>query len=125
VPVESNTTAITVVKRAKPQVYAPAPARRIVRTGAMLDVRGSGDPDEFYPETSRRLEESGTALIYACSGATGRVEGTPRVEKSSGSARLDQAAVRFAMHARYHPATEDGKPIPGCVKFNVVFRLTD
>ncbi len=126
VPVESSTTAITVVQKPKPQVYAPpAPVHRVVRGNAQIDIKGSGDPDEYYPETSRRLEETGTALVYACVGTNGRVDGTPRIDKSSGSSRLDQAAIRYASHARFRPATEDGKPVPGgCTKFNVTFRLT-
>jgi periplasmic protein TonB len=123
VPVETNTTAITVVKKAKPQVYAPV--HRAVRTYMSLDLRASGDPDEYYPDVSRRLNETGTAQVYACSGANGRIDGAPKIEHGSGSARLDQAALRYATHAKYHPATEDGKPVTGCVKFNVTFRLTD
>jgi periplasmic protein TonB len=125
VPVESNTTAITVVKKAKPQVYAPAPVHHAVMVNAQIDQRASGSTDDYYPETSRRLNETGTALIAACAATTGRIEGTPKIQKSSGSARLDQAAIRYAEHARYHPATEDGKPVPGCTRFYVTFRLTD
>jgi periplasmic protein TonB len=124
VPVETNTTAITVVQKPKPQVYAPAPVHKAVVRAASLDLRGSGDPDDYYPEASRRLEEQGTALVYACTGATGRIEGNPRIERSAGSARLDQAALRYAQHAKYRPETEDGKPVPGCLRFNVVFKLT-
>ncbi|HUN73617.1 MAG TPA: energy transducer TonB [Steroidobacteraceae bacterium] len=124
VPVETNTTAITVVRTPKPQAAPPAPVHRAVIRGAMIDVRGSGSTDDYYPEASRRLEEQGTALVYACAGTTGRIEGSPKVEKSSGSSRLDQAALRYAQHAHYHPATEDGKPIPGCTRFAVTFRLT-
>jgi periplasmic protein TonB len=125
VPVETNSTAITVVKKAKPQVYAPAPVHKAVVRYAEIDQKGSGDPDEYYPETSRRLEETGTALVYACVAANGRIDGAPKVQRSSGSARLDQAALRYAQHARYHPATEDGKAVAGCTRFNVTFRLTD
>jgi periplasmic protein TonB len=124
VPVETNTTAITVVQKPKPQVYAPAPVHRAVVRGASIDMKGSGDPDEYYPEASRRLEEQGTALVYACVGSNGRVDGNPKIEKSAGSSRLDQAAIKYAMHARYHPQTEDGKPVAGCTKFAVTFRLT-
>ncbi|HTW38591.1 MAG TPA: energy transducer TonB [Steroidobacteraceae bacterium] len=124
VPTESNTTAITVVRKPKPQVYAPAP-RRVVVVGASLDLKGSGSTDDYYPDVSRRLDETGTALVHACAGTNGRVSQTPTIERSSGSSRLDQAAIRYATHARYHPATEDGRAIPGCTRFNVTFRLTD
>jgi periplasmic protein TonB len=123
VPVETNTTAITVVQKPHPKVYAPV-AHRAVMTGAAIDQKASGSTDDYYPDVSRRLEEQGTALISACAGANGRVASVPKVEKSSGSSRLDQAAIRYATHARYRPATEDGKPIPGCTRFYVTFRLT-
>ena len=124
VPVETTTTAITVVQKPKPQVHAP-PAHRAVVVAAALDLRGSGDPDAFYPDVSRRLDEQGTALVYACIGANGRVDRTPQVQRSSGSSRLDAAAIKYAMHARYRPETEDGRPIAGCTRFNVTFKLTD
>ena len=124
VPVETNTTAITVVPKQKPQVYAPAPVHHAVIHYAMIDVKNSGSTDDYYPEASRRLEEQGTAVVYACTGATGRIEGAPKVQKGSGSSRLDQAALRYAQHARYFPQTEDGKPVPGCTSFKVIFRLT-
>jgi protein TonB len=96
-----------------------------VRTAARLDVRHSPSTDEYYPPTSRRLGEQGTAVVDTCFAADGRVSGTPKVQKSSGSSRLDEAAVRWASHARATPATADGKPVPGCVPFAVKFVLTD
>jgi periplasmic protein TonB len=123
VPAETTTTAITVVQRPKPKVYAP-PAHRAVMVAASIDQRASGSTDDYYPDISRRLDESGTAQVYACTGTDGRISGAPRIERSSGSSRLDAAALRYASHARYHPATEDGKPVPGCTRFKVLFKLT-
>ncbi|HTX25266.1 MAG TPA: energy transducer TonB [Steroidobacteraceae bacterium] len=123
-PAETNTSAITVVKTPKPRVYAPAPVHHAVRIGARLDAQHSPSTDDYYPPTSRRLEETGTTLVGVCSSPEGRVAGTPKVERSSGSARLDEAAVRWASHARFFPATDDGKPVAGCTQFKVTFKLT-
>ncbi len=126
VPVETNSTAITNVttKHVAPQP-PPAPPRKITRTYARLDIRHSPPTDDYYPPTSRRLGEQGTATVYTCFGPDGRVSGAPRVQRSSGSSRLDEAAVKWASHARAIPATEDGKPVAGCVPFAVKFVLTD
>ncbi|HUN25339.1 MAG TPA: energy transducer TonB [Steroidobacteraceae bacterium] len=127
VPVETNSTAITdvtnrPVRRAPP---APRPVHHAVIRVASLDMRRSGDPNDYYPPTSRRLEEQGTAIVRACVNSEGRLDGSPSIQHTSGSSRLDEAAVKYASHARYNPETEDGRPVPGCTAFRVKFELTD
>lgn len=126
VPVETSTTAITnVTTKHVVQAPPPPPPRKIVRTAARLDIKHSPSTDDYYPPTSRRLNEQGTATVYTCFGPDGRASGTPKLQRSSGSSRLDEAAVKWASHARAEPATEDGKPTAGCVPFAVKFVLTD
>ncbi len=127
VPVETHSTAITDVTthhavRPPPRV---TPVHRVVRVGARLDQQHSPSPDDYYPPTSRRLSEEGTTLVHACAGPDGRTVGSPTVAKSSGSKRLDAAAVSYASHARFYPGTADGRPIQDCLNFLVKFRLTD
>jgi periplasmic protein TonB len=127
VPTETNSTAITDVTN-KPVQKAPPPApapRKVVRTYAKLDTKHSPSTDEYYPPTSRRLGEQGTTEVNVCATPDGRVAGQPKVQKSSGSSRLDEAAVKWASHARFQPGTEDGKPVEQCLNFNVKFVLTD
>jgi hypothetical protein len=40
---------------------------------------------------------------------------------------LDAGALRLAKEAsgKYQPATENGKPVAGCLSFAIKFRLTD
>jgi periplasmic protein TonB len=125
VPVETNSSAITNVTDKKlPPAPKPRPvARRIVYTAARLDVRDSPSTDDYYPEVSKRLGEQGKTEVHVCTTPNGRVDGQPTVAKGSGSARLDQAAVRWASHARFSPATADGRPIKACTRFLVVFKL--
>ncbi len=125
VPVETTTTAITVTPKAKPVPHAaPAPHRAVIRY-AELDMKNSPSTDDYYPDISRRLDEQGTALVEACSAPDGRVNSAPKIYRSSGSSRLDTAALRWASHARFHPETEDGRPVASCVRFKVIFNLTN
>jgi TonB family protein len=66
--------------------------------------------DEFYPETSRRLNESGDVMVRYDVLETGAVVNVALV-KSSGFPRLDQAATTcVARRWRNTPALVDGKP---------------
>jgi hypothetical protein len=48
----------------------------------------------------------------------------PTIENSSGSARLDGAAVTWAREAlRFTPATRSGSPVSACKGFRVNFTL--
>jgi periplasmic protein TonB len=121
-PVETETTAISVAKptlRAAP--VAAAPTRR---TGVGFS-KNFPNSEDYYPDASRRLEEQGVVTMHVCVGPDGKLTEEPTVAKSSGSARLDGGAVRLAKagSGKYIAATEDGKPIPACVNFNVKFQL--
>jgi periplasmic protein TonB len=124
IPVETS-TAIQDVTDRPPPPRPPPPPRVVQRTAPDLDVRRSPPTDDYYPPASRRANEEGVATVRACVSAEGRTSGTPSVEKSSGHSRLDEAAVKWAMRARWKPGTEDGKPVEACKPFNVRFKLTD
>ena len=121
-PVETETTAIRVTNT--PVVKAPPVAAAVRRTSA---GPGKGFPasEDFYPDASRRLDESGTATVHVCVGTDGKLTEEPTITKGSGSARLDGAAVKLAKagSGKYNAATEDGKPIASCVNFNIKFSL--
>ena len=127
IPAAPNTTAITNVtdKPQPPAPPAPPPPRADVRTPVRLDLKHSPSTDDYYPPTSRRMNETGTTTVSVCAGPDGKLNADPKVEKSSGSSRLDEAAVRWATHVRVTPATLNGQPAAGCAAFNVVFKLTD
>jgi periplasmic protein TonB len=126
-PVASeNTTAITNTT-SKPVQAAPppqAPKAPGVRTPAGPG-KGFPNSEDFYPPASQRLGEQGVVVVNACVDQNGKLTQDPKVEKSSGSARLDEGALKLAKSAsgRYKPATEDGKPVPGCVNIGIRFQL--
>jgi protein TonB len=122
VPAEPTSTAITSVTT-KHVEAPPAPVHQAVMVAAALDLKHSPPTADYYPPTSIRMNESGSAVIKLCAAADGSVAGTPSLEKSSGSSRLDEAAVKWGLHVRMKPATSDGKPIGGCVPLKVTFVL--
>ena len=123
-PAEPTSTAIT--NTTTKHVEAPPPPRAPdVRTRAQLDVKHSPPTDDYYPPTSRRMNETGSTTIDVCMDEGGKMTGDPKVAKSSGSSRLDEAAVRWGSHARFIQGTLNGKPVSGCTAFLVTFRLVD
>jgi protein TonB len=126
IPVETTSTAITdVTNKPAPKAPPPPPPAPVARVAPKFDTRRSPSTDEYYPPTSRRMGEQGTTTVAVCITPEGRVTGDPKVEKSSGSARLDEAAAKYATKTRWAPATENGKPVQFCSNFNVKFVLTD
>jgi TonB family protein len=65
----------------------------------------------YYPDISRRLNQSGDVLIQYDVGADGSVSDV-KVVRSSGIRALDQAALQcVSQHWRNRPATANGIPI--------------
>lgn len=125
VPQAAQTHAITIVKRVVRAAPAPpAPARVTPLAEIQRDFPST---DDYYPDASRRLGEQGTALVKMCIGAGGRVVGDPAIMRSSGSSRLDQAAIRYARATSGHfsPETRNGVPVTVCTALPIKFQLTD
>jgi TonB family protein len=93
-----------------------------VQGGAGL---GFPHPDEYYPDAARRLEEQGTTSLQVCVDAAGRLTGEPISTQTSGSARLDTAAIRLAKagSGHYRPSTDDGRPVNSCYPLRIRFQL--
>jgi protein TonB len=102
-------TAVSNVKPADPVPFtrtAPA-ATGPSRTSAVVDARGCAKPE--YPPAALRAQETGTVALSFLIDVDGRVlEG--KVERSSGSRRLDEAARKALSLCKFKPATADGKP---------------
>jgi periplasmic protein TonB len=90
---------------------------------------GNGFPrtDDFYPAAARRLGESGAALVRVCVDAAGGLAAAPALAQSSGSARLDEGALRLARagSGHYRPTTENGRAVSYCYPLRVRFELHD
>jgi TonB family protein len=90
---------------------------------------GAGFPntEDFYPPPAIRLREAGIAIVGVCVDSLGRLTGTPAIERSSGSPRLDEGALKLAKagSGHYRPTTEDGRPVSACYPLRVRFQLRD
>ncbi len=75
-----------------------------------------------YPEVSVRLNEEGTTTLSFHVMTDGSVSNVS-VAKSSGSDRLDNAAVSCAQRWRYKPATQDGNAMETPWQANVQWKL--
>lgn len=124
-PVETNTTAISDVTD-KPVVRPPPPPPAPPKpTNVVAPKIGKNFPsaEDYYPAASKRLGEQGVATVRVCVGPNGRLEGEPTIQESSGSARLDEGAIKLAKAGRYVAGSSDGQPTSGCFAFRIKFEL--
>jgi TonB family protein len=88
---------------------------------------GVGFPraDDFYPDASIRIGETGVATLKTCVDGKGRLISDPTIVQSTGSKRLDEGALRLAKAAsgHYRATTEDGTPVDSCFPFLIRFDL--
>ena len=131
VQVPQSVQAITAVTREKPtepvaapgQRYAPAPAvarAAPVRTAAVVDARACDKPE--YPPAALRAQETGIVLLAFLIDVNGSAtEG--RIERTSGSRRLDEAALKALGMCKFRPATVDGKPERAWAKIEYEWKI--
>ena len=126
IPVETNSTALTNVtdRPAPPAPPPPVAAAPVQRTPIRQNPKSQQpNMDDYYPPTSKRLGEEGVAKVNVCVSAAGKVESAELAE-TSGTPRLDEAAVKVAKAYRLLPATENGKPVQACAPLPIRFKLT-
>jgi len=107
------------------QLKAAPVAKAAVAATAIGLGKGFPNVDDYYPDASRRLGEEGLTIVDICVGPDGKLTEPPKVGKTSGHERLDQAAVKVASvgSGRFKPATEEGKPISKCTQLPIRFKL--
>lgn len=79
-------------------------------------------PRPEYPPIARRMGEEGKAILRVLVNENGRPERV-EVQKTSGSARLDEAARQAILRALFKPFTEGGKPVPAYAIVPIRFQL--
>jgi periplasmic protein TonB len=95
-----------------PERMRPEPPTPKVRGVGRLPANLAKPP---YPRASTMLDEEGTTTMKACVTPRGAVTEVT-IASSSGSDRLDEAAVKWMKNLRGIKApTEDGKPVAGCL----------
>lgn len=102
-------------------VAPPAPAQPKVISGVSYIEK----PPLEYPAISKRLNEQGQVHMKVTVNAQGKAEKI-EVTKSSGYSRLDEAARKAMLAARFRPYMENGVPIPVIVNdATLTFDLKD
>ncbi len=90
---------------------------------------GKGFPNtaDYYPDASRRISETGASDVQVCVDAQGRLTGDPLLARSSGSHRIDAAALSLARagSGHYRPTTQNGQPVSSCYAYRIRFELNN
>ena len=127
IDVEEDATAPVVEQSREPyttQLSPETPIHVVQRVGG---GPGAGFPEtaDFYPSLSIHLGEEGISTVRVCVDAKGRLTSEPTTVKGSGSARLDEGALKLARagSGHYRATTEDGQPVNSCYPLGVRFQL--
>jgi protein TonB len=97
-------TAITVQVNEKPPPPKADAGPRVISDVAYLEP-----PRPQYPAESRRTGEQGLVVLRVLIDETGRAARV-EVQRSSGFARLDEAAFKAVQRAQFRPYVENGVP---------------
>lgn len=123
-------TAVTSIKPTEPvappgQPFAAAPAPAVpraapVRMAAVVDAKACDKPE--YPPAALRAQETGIVQLAFLIDVNGSALES-RVERSSGSRRLDEAARKALGLCKFKPATTDGKPERAWAKIEYEWKI--
>jgi len=87
--------------------------------------KGFPNSEDFYPPAAIRADQTGTSTIHVCVAPSGQLSSPPTLGASSGSALLDQGALRLAKagSGHYRPGTENGTAVNSCFGLRITFDL--
>lgn len=123
-PLASTPTPVVAQAVAQPQKSAAPSATPavVVNTPAIFDAAYLNNPSPRYPEVSRLRGEAGIALLHVQISAEGNALEV-NVSKTSGSSKLDQAAVSAVLKWRFVPAKRAGIATSSWVTIPIEFSL--
>ena len=75
-----------------------------------------------HPEASQRAGEEGTVSVQVFVSDSGEVR-RARLMRSSGSDRLDNAAIESVLAWRFKPATDNGRNVSGWATVHVTYKV--
>jgi protein TonB len=104
-PPQQNVMQVAAVP--SPPQAKPAPQPQQASTAPVVQASSCREPE--YPAASARAGESGRVVLALLVDVDGKVKDS-KVEKSSGSPRLDEAARQALSLCKFTPATLNGKP---------------
>jgi TonB family protein len=96
---------------------------RLNQPASLADCMKAPNPLPVDPAApSSKTTSSGKVILQIFVSPTGTVDGAI-VWQSSGFPKLDEAGLKAVLHQKLTPATQDGQPVPACVKMPIVFKL--
>lgn len=104
---------------------APARSEKTAEPVTQLpnaDAAGLNNKAPVYPLLSRKRKEQGTVYLLLLVSKEGRVTQL-KLQKTSGFARLDQAALQAVKHWKFQPARQQGEPIDYWYELPLKFSL--
>lgn len=107
---------------AAPAPPAPPPPQPLVRSIGDAGIEYVKAPALSYPPISLRLRETGDLLVRVLVNEQGKVDKV-EIQKSSGYARLDNAARDAAMKAVFKPYIDGGRAVTVWVTVPFSFKL--
>lgn len=121
---EPRPTAITVAVQSTPTPASSLPTETPVNpiVAPRFDADYLSNPSPIYPTISKRSGEHGTVMLrvrVTASGAAAEV----RIEHTSGSSRLDEAAIAAVERWRFVPARRGTEPVEAWVLVPIEFEL--
>jgi TonB family protein len=105
--------------------YSTSPPPHVMKQVQGGPGSGFPNPDDFYPPLARHLAEQGLATVQVCVDTNGRLTSNPVTLLGTGSARLDEGALKLARagSGHYRATTEDGRPVNSCYPLRIRFQL--
>lgn len=104
------------------RTVAPSPALAASIIAPRFDADYLHNPTPAYPAVARRLGEEGRVLLRVLVSPAGRAERL-ELQSSSGSTRLDNAALDAVKRWRFVPAHQGSEPVSAWVLVPVSFSL--
>jgi protein TonB len=101
---------------------APVPAVATPVVPPSFSASYLENPAPAYPPLSRRVGEQGKVMLRVLVNAKGTAD-TVELRSSSGSSRLDDAAVESVKHWRFVPARQGDLPVAAWVLVPITFSL--
>ncbi|MGF6551907.1 TonB family protein [Paraburkholderia youngii] len=120
-PTAAAPTAAAPSAASAPAAHPAVPASTEPRNVSHVDC---SIPRPDYPDVAKRRGEHGTAIVRFVVGLSGHIE-TAQLQSSSGSARLDDAALAAVHAGACQPYTENGTPVRAAYSQSFVFGLTE
>lgn len=123
-PVEATTSTVPsdAAPTASPPDTRPAPPAEPTFTHPRFDADYLKNPAPSYPAIARRMGEQGKVILRVAVSAHGTAEGV-EIRTSSGSPRLDDAAVNTVRHWKFLPARRGDTPVASSVLVPINFKL--